>query len=253
MCRQWRNRRQHILNEPVIQGARPTQQYMAWFRSVTTQQFVSEPRYLMDPRQHASSSYAPQQFTTQHQCEPTQTQQPTIQHQPTTYTQQPNTQHRNPFMPTTQQPTIQRRNPFIPPTQTQNQESNPATTTVYSPDDSYGSLHRSPPPMNTQPLFNYSTPQEPLLRFQNDSMAQFGQLYRPQFTQPQRPNYDDMGTELHYGSAVGQSPSGYWEQMMTHLSNTAGTSVGPSNQPSLDQVSTQRPQTPQENRGRPRR
>ena len=119
--------------------------YMAWFRSVTTQQFVSEPRYLMDPYQHASSSYAPQQFTTQHQCEPTQTQQPTIQHQPTTYTQQPNTQHRNPFMPTTQQPTIQRRNPFIPLTQTQNQESNPATTTVYSPDDSYGSLHRSPP------------------------------------------------------------------------------------------------------------
>ena len=84
-------------------------------------------------------------------------------------------------------------------------------------------------------------------------MTQFGQLYRPQFTQPQRPNYDDMGTELHYGSAVGQSPSGYWEQMMTHLSNTAGTSAGPSNQPSLDQVSTQRPQTPQENRGRPRR
>ena len=42
-------------------------------------------------------------------------------------------------------------------------------------------------------------------------MAQFGQLYRPQFTQPQRPNYDDMGTELHYVSAIGQSPSGYWE------------------------------------------
>ena len=62
-----------------------------------------------------------------------------------------------------------------------------------------------------------------------------------------------MGTELHYGSVVGQSPSGYWEQMMTHLSNTAGTSTGPSNQPSLDQVNTQRPQTPQENRGRPRR
>ncbi|KAI5447876.1 hypothetical protein KIW84_015355 [Lathyrus oleraceus] len=56
MCRQWRNRRQHILMEPVIQGVRPTQQYMAWFRSVTTQQFVSEPRYLMDSRQLASSS-----------------------------------------------------------------------------------------------------------------------------------------------------------------------------------------------------
>jgi hypothetical protein len=176
MCRQWRNRRQHILNEPVIQGARPTQQYMAWFRSVTTQQFVSEPRYLMDPRQLASSSYVPHQFTTQHQCEPTQTQQPTTQHQPTTYSNQPNTQHRNLFMPTTKQPTIQRRTPFIPPTQTQNQESNPASTTVYSPDNSYGSLHRSPPPMNTQPLFNYSTPQEPLLRFQNDSKAQLGQL-----------------------------------------------------------------------------
>ena len=61
-------------------------------------------------------------------------------------------------------------------------------------------------------------------------MAQFGQLYRPQFTQPQRPNYDGMGTELHYGSAVGQSPPRYWEQMMTHLSNTAGTSARPSHQ-----------------------
>ena len=37
MCRQWRNRRQHFLNEPDIHGVRPTQQYMAWFRSVTTQ------------------------------------------------------------------------------------------------------------------------------------------------------------------------------------------------------------------------
>ena len=60
MCRQWRNRRQHILNEPVIHGAIPTQQYMTWFRSVTTQQFVSESQYLIDPRQLASSSYVQQ-------------------------------------------------------------------------------------------------------------------------------------------------------------------------------------------------
>ena len=59
---------------------------------------------------------------------------------------------------------------------------------------------------NIQPLFDFSTPQEPLICFQTDSMSQFGQPYHPQITQPQRPNYDNMGVELNYGSAVGDNP-----------------------------------------------
>ena len=163
---------------------------------------MSEPMYLIDPRQRDSSSNA------QEQCQPTQTQRPTSHHHPTIYTQQSNTQPRNPFMPNTQP-----RNLFMLHTLPQNQESNPThqqpytvTTTVYSSDDSYGSLHHIPPPMttqtshhhNTQPLFNYSTPQEPLIRFQNDSMSQFGQLYRPQFTQPQ-PSIAQM---IHMGHFI---------------------------------------------------
>lgn len=106
---------------------------------------------------------------------------------------------------------------------------------------------------NTQPLFDFITPQETLLRFQNDQMFQFGQPYHPQKTQPQRPNYENMGTKVNYGNAVGDNPPSYWGQMMTHLSNTDGPSSGPSHQPPLDHVSTQIPQTPRENRGRPRR
>ena len=98
MCHHWRNRRQHILNEPVIHGARPTQHYMARFRSVTTPPFVSEPKYLIDPHQRASSSNAQQQIPAQEQCQPTKTQRPTLHHHLTIYTQPSNTQPRNQFM-----------------------------------------------------------------------------------------------------------------------------------------------------------
>jgi hypothetical protein len=98
--------------------------------------------------------------------------------------------------------------------QTQNQESKAnyqqpyaAITTVYTPNELYNSAscHRILPRMNiqtshcrnTQPLFDYSTPREPLFRFQTHSISQFRQPYCPQFTQPQRPNYHNMDTKLN--------------------------------------------------------
>ena len=111
-------------------------------------------------------------------------------------------------------------NPFMPRTQSQ-QEANPYCqephiddTAAYSPDNSYNPTHHSPPPMNTQTssrqpteeIFNYRTPQAPLPHFQYDSMTQFGQPYRPQPSQLIRPNFEHMGTQLNYGSAVGSNP-----------------------------------------------
>ena len=37
-------------------------------------------------------------------------------------------------------------------------------------------------------------------------MYQFNQPYRAHITQPQRSNYDNMGTKLNYGSAAGSNP-----------------------------------------------
>lgn len=48
MCHQWKQRHQQIINEHIMQDARPTQNYINRYMSVTTTQCVSNPMYLID-------------------------------------------------------------------------------------------------------------------------------------------------------------------------------------------------------------
>lgn len=69
-----------MLNDFVMPTeSKPTSRYMYWYRSVTTE-ILSEPKYLVDPHQQASSSNAKQnqqhiytQLPTQQNYQPTNT------------------------------------------------------------------------------------------------------------------------------------------------------------------------------------
>ncbi|CAK8562274.1 unnamed protein product [Lathyrus sativus] len=80
-------------------------------------------------------------------------------------------------------------------------------------------------------------------------MYTFGQPYRPYSTQPSRQSFENMGIGLDYGSTIDSGPPGYWGQMMQNLSDTSE----PSQQHPPPQLNTQRPDTPQQPRRRPRR
>ncbi|CAK8530400.1 unnamed protein product [Lathyrus sativus] len=238
----WKRRRQYVLTDRIVHGARPSLQYMTWFRSVTTSQpLLSQPTYLADPRECSSSSNPEQQLSAQTQP------------------------YKNSYMPTNTP--YQQRQPYMPPpTQSQPQPPyhyNPdisfePTPSTYSPDNSfdptpsnYTSNYTSNYPSNdppNYPLFDYYTPQQPTHLDQPNSMYTFGQSYRPYSTQPPRQSFENMGIELDYGSAVDSGPPGYWGQMMQTLSDTSG----PSQPYPPPQLNTQRPDTPQQPRRRPR-
>ncbi|CAK8561135.1 unnamed protein product [Lathyrus sativus] len=240
----WKRRRQYVLTDSIVHGARPSLQYMTWFSSVmTTQPFLSQPTYLSDPREHGSSSYPQIPTDTPHQQQP-----PYEDHQ-----QQPpyeDTPHSMPtYTPYQQQP------PYMPPIQSQSQPThqyNPdmsfdPTPATYIPDNSF-----DPTPSNytsNHPLFNYHTPQQPTHLDQPNSMYTFGQPYRPYSTHPPRQSYQNMGIALDYESACDMGPPGYWGQMMQDLADTPG----PSQQNPPPQLNTQHPDTPQQHRRRPRR
>ena len=77
-CRQWKLRHNFVLVDNVMPTeSKPTPHYMYQYESVTIR-FLFEPRYLVDPQQHASSSNAQQnqqhtyaQLSTQQNYQPT--------------------------------------------------------------------------------------------------------------------------------------------------------------------------------------
>ncbi|CAK8579704.1 unnamed protein product [Lathyrus sativus] len=70
-CREWRHRSHFILSDTVFPYERKqTIQYMNWYKEVSIG-FILHPRYLVDPRQQATSS-RPQQPTQPHFQRPTQ-------------------------------------------------------------------------------------------------------------------------------------------------------------------------------------
>ncbi|CAK8542064.1 unnamed protein product [Lathyrus sativus] len=249
LCKHRKRRRQHVLTDRIVHGARPSLQYMTWFRSVTTSQpFLSQPTYLVDPRQRASSSNTQQQSSAQNQPYHNPYMSPNAPHQPP---------YHDPYMqPTQSQPQ--------PPYHYSPDTSFEPTPSAYSPDNSFDPTLSNYPsnysPNNSfdptlsnypsnYPLFDYHTPQQPTHYFQPNSMYEFGKPYRPYTTQPPRQSFENMGIELNYGSAVDSGPPDYWGQMLQNLSDTSG----PSQQNPPQQLNTQRPDTPQQPRRRPRR
>ena len=55
-CRQWRHRRELVLRKPILQDdLKPTLQYLRWYTSVSTNLFLSQETYLIDPRQRVAT------------------------------------------------------------------------------------------------------------------------------------------------------------------------------------------------------
>lgn len=100
------------------------------------------------------------------------------------------------------------------------------TSSYRAPYDTTGSTSYQ----NTQQTSFFQTPQDPMIRFQNESMSQFNQLapsrqHRTQQPPPQT-NYENIGTELDYTS------EGYWGDMVqTLLDNPSPPQQTPVPQP----------------------
>lgn len=266
--RMWRRRIRHVLQLPVFPAEhhmQHTRQYINWYRSVTNpEMFVSEPRYLVDPRTRWASTSNQQQeeyqqsFTTQQQYQrPFTTQQP-YQHQ----TQRASTSHQTHRrrQPTNTRPQSQDPNQYtyMPHTQPQyheqrqyfqHPEAGPSSSRLspdmgipeeYSPSNP---TYSQPTQHSAQQTFMYQTPQNPIPPYPTFSDEQCYRVPMEPNPPPMRPNFENMGQRLF--------DSGAWRdfELTDCMDPERIDFTGPSTQPQQEP-----PRMPQRvRRGRSRR
>ncbi|CAK8570758.1 unnamed protein product [Lathyrus sativus] len=203
----WMNRRRTVLQGNVMDAeCKPSREYMSWYRSVTNL-YLSQNRYLWDPRNQLTSSNFQNTSSMTYDTQPPifNTPQP-IFNTPQQIFNTPQQIFNTPFNPNPTQP------PYTP-SQHYNQpytsfNPNPFNIQQQNPTSSYPQYNQFSFSQPTQQEHNYQTPQPqvPFYPSQNFTLSQDQHPYTPYMTNAtppiNPPSWSNEGTRLSYGSAA---------------------------------------------------
>ncbi|CAK8533946.1 unnamed protein product [Lathyrus sativus] len=243
----WINCRRTVLRGNVMDTeCKPSREYMRWYRSVTNL-YLSQNRYLWDPRNQPTSSNIQNQPTPSnfHNI-PSMTcnTQPPIFNTPQPIFNTPQQLFNTPFNPNPTQP------PYTP-SQHYNQpytsfNPNPFNIQQQNPTLSYPQYNQFSFSQPTQQEHNYQTPQPqvPFYPSQNFTISQDQNPYTPYITNAppplNPPSWSNEGTRISYGSAAAiPNDDDFSDDLVASFMNP-NNDAGPSTQPQNVEVDRRR-------------